>query len=242
MFGFGKKKPKPAKKSSSRKTAAKRKPATSTAGAKKAAPVKKTTKPRKTRALCVVCRERTQTNTNLRICGRKRCGTELRQRSQTKPAPAKAAPRRAPATRRPAAPRTRTAPPAQQRPQATPATPKMSTSELATWWQEAQASGQRRQIKDWNHHHPKWRDEIIRNAAALNQAAARLSGPDRAALNDIANAAAAITDDHISRTAEADTAARRPSSTAPRLLALGDRLTALTAKYERAGVIRVNRS
>ncbi|MEU0793778.1 hypothetical protein ABZ342_27215 [Amycolatopsis sp. NPDC005961] len=107
---------------------------------------------------------------------------------------------------------------------------------------DALADAARSQIRDWNHHHRQWRDEIARNAAALNRAAALLSGPDRAALNHIAGTAAAITDDQISRAAEADTRAKRPSSTAARLLALGDRLTALTTKYERAGVIRVTRS
>ncbi len=244
MFGFWKKKPKPAKKSSTRKATPKRAATRKATSAKKAAPAKKTA-PRKTRALCTVCRERTQTNTTLRICGRKRCAAELRQRSQSKPAP-KPTPRKAPATRRPAAPRPRTTPPVQSRPSTTPTpaadAPKMSTNDLAAWWQDAQAKGQRSQIRDWNHHHRQWRNEIVRNAAALNQAAARLSGPDRAALNDIANTAAAITDDQISRAAEADTLAKRPSSVAHRLLALGDRLTALTTKYERAGVIRVNRS
>ncbi|MEV4602570.1 hypothetical protein AB0K15_34895 [Amycolatopsis sp. NPDC049253] len=238
MFGFGKKKTKPAKKSTARKAAPKRTTARKATGStRKAAPV------RKTRAMCVVCGERKQTNTTLRICGRKRCAADLRQRSQHKSVPAKpAAPRRAPATRRPKAPRTRPTPAAQARPQTTPATaPSMTGSELPGWWKQAQSSAQQAQIKDWNHHHRQHRDEIVHNAAALNQAAALLSGPDRAALNDIARTAAAITDDRISRAAEADTRAKRSSSTAAQLIALGDRLYALTAKYERAGVIRVNR-
>ncbi|WP_432847116.1 hypothetical protein ACQPXB_40720 [Amycolatopsis sp. CA-161197] len=239
MFGFGKKKTKPAKKSTARKAAPKRATARKDTGARKAAPA------RKTRAMCVVCGERKQTNTTLRICGRKRCAAELRQRSQHTPAPAKpAAPRPAPATRRPKAPRTRTTPATQTRPQTTPAAtaPTMTGSELAGWWKQAQSSAQQAQIKDWNHHHRQHRDEIVHNAAALNQAAALLSGPDRATLNDIARTAAAITDDRISRAAEADTRAKRPSIIAAQLVTLGDRLTTLTGKYERAGVIRVNRS
>ncbi len=219
MFGFGKRKTKPARKSTARKAT----------GAKKAAP------PRKTRAMCVVCRERTQTNTTLRICGRRRCAAELRARSQgNAPAPKPAAPRRAPATRRSAASRTWTA--------STVAPTTTGSSNPSGWLRDALADAARSQIRDWNHHHRQWRDEIARNAAALNRAAALLSGPDRAALNDIAATAAAITDDQISRAAEADTRAKRPSNTAARLLALGNRLTALTTKYERAGVIRVTRS
>jgi hypothetical protein len=227
MFGFGKKKTKPARKSTARKATPKRATTRKATGAKKAAA------PRKTRALCVVCRERTQTNPTLRTCGRRRCTAELRARSQGKPAAAKtAAPRRAPAARRSAPSRARPA----------PAAPTTTSSNPAGWLRDALADAARSQFRDWNHHHRQWRDEIARNAAALNRAAALLSGPDRAALNDIAATAAAITDDQISHAAEADTLAKRPSSTAARLLALGDRLTALTAKYERAGVIRVTRS
>lgn len=232
MFGFGTRKAKPAKKSTARKRTTIRKATSAT----KAAPVRKAASPRKTRALCVVCRERTQTNTALRICGRRRCAAELRQRSQGKQAPARTA-----APRRPAASRTRTAPPAQPQPQTTPAAPTTS-SKLANCFRDAQADAQRAQIRDWNHHHRQWRDEVIRNAAALNRAAALLSEPDRAAVGGIAITAAAITDYQISRAAEADTLAKRPSSTAARLLALGNRLTALTVKYERAGIIRVTRS
>ncbi|MEV6878629.1 hypothetical protein [Amycolatopsis sp. NPDC051128] len=228
MFGFGKKKTKPARNSTSRKATPKCATSRKTTGAKKPAA------PRKTRALCVVCRECTQTNPTLRICGRRRCAADLRARSQGKPPAAKpAAPRRAPAPQRSAASRARPAP-------ATTTTTGSSNS--AGWLRGALADAARSQIGDWNHHHRQWRDEIARNAAALNRAAALLSGPDRAALNDIAATAAAITNDQISRVAEADTRAKRPSSTAARLLALGDRLTALTAKYERAGVIRVTRS
>ncbi|RSM58949.1 hypothetical protein DMH03_23915 [Amycolatopsis sp. WAC 01376] len=238
MFGFFKKKTKSAKKDAARKVTPKRATTRKTTSRRKAAPVRKAATPRTTRALCVVCRERFQTNAKLRICGRKRCSTELRQRSRGNPAPATA-----PAPRR--APRRKAAPSAQARPQATPAPaaePKMTASDLAAWWGKARASGQQSQIRDWNHHHPRWRDEIVRNAAALNQAAALLSGSDRAALNEISRAAAAITDDQIRRAAEDDTRANRPSGIAHRLMGLGDRLTALTTKYERAGIIRVNRS
>ncbi|MEV5720638.1 hypothetical protein AB0L41_42805 [Amycolatopsis mediterranei] len=235
MFGFGKKKPKSARKSTARKATPQRATTRKAAGAKKTVPVRKAAAPRTTRAMCVVCRERTQTNPSLRICGRRRCAAELRTRSQgnttaaAKPAP----PRRARAARRSAATRARSAP---------ATTPTAGGSNPAGWLRDALADAARSQIQDWNHHHRQWRDEIARNAAALNRAAALLSGPDRAALNDIAATAAAITDDQISRAAEADTLAKRPSSTAARLLALGDRLTALTTKYERAGVIRVTRS
>jgi hypothetical protein len=229
MFGFGKKKPKPTRKSTARKATPKR---TTT---RKATRAKKAAAPRKTRALCVVCHERTQTSPALRICGRRRCAAELRARSQGKPAAAKpAAPRRAPAARRSAASRARPAP------ATTPTT--TGSSNPAGWLRDALADAARSQIRDWNHHHRQWRDEIIRNAAALNRAAALLSEPDRGALGSIALAAAAISDYQIDRAAEADTLAKRPSSTAARLLALGDRLTALTTKYERAGVIRVSRS
>ncbi|WP_410640685.1 hypothetical protein [Amycolatopsis sp. lyj-346] len=233
MFGFGKKKPKPARKSTARKATPKRATTRKATGAKKAAPVRKAAAPRKSRALCVVCRERTQTNTTLRICGRRRCAAELRARSQGNTAAAKpAAPRRAPAPRRAAASRTWTA--------STVAPP--ADSSPAGWLRDALADAARSQIRDWNHRHRQWRDEIARNAAALNRAAALLSGPDRAVLNDIAATVAAITDDQIGRAADADTRAKRPSSTAARLLALSERLAALTAKYERAGVIRVTRS
>lgn len=230
MFGFGKKTSKPARKSATSKAAPKRATAQKATGAKKPARARKAAPARKTRALCVVCKERTQTNLTLRICGRRRCAADLRQRTRSQPAPARAAiPRRAPATRRPATTRQLT----------TPATaPTTATSDLAALLRDAQ----RAQIRDWNHHHRQWRNEITRNAAALNRAAALLSAPDRAALADIANAVAAITDDQISRAADADTRARRPSSVAARLLGLSDRLAALTAKYERAGVIRVSRS
>jgi hypothetical protein len=238
MFEFFKRKRKSAKKSTMRKAAPKRAAARKTTGVRKATTARKPAAPRRTRALCVVCGERFQTDPTLRVCGRKRCAAELRQRSRTTPAPAKAAaPRRAP--------RRRAAPSTPARPQAAPApgaAPKMTAADLAAWWGKAKASGQESQIRDWTHHHPRWRDEIVRNAAALNQAAALLSGPDRAALNDIARAASAITDDQIRRAAEADTHANRPSSVAHRLMALGDQLTALTTRYERAGVIQVKRS
>ncbi|WP_143202617.1 hypothetical protein [Amycolatopsis sp. CB00013] len=238
MFEIFKRKTKSAKKSGTRKAAPKRAVPRKTASAKKATTARKPATPRRTRALCVVCRERFQTNPALRICGRKRCAAELRQRSRTTSTPAKPpAPRRAP--RRRAAPST---PARSQTASAPGAAPKMTAADLAAWWGKAKASGQQSQIRDWNHHHPRWRDEIVRNAAALNQAAALLSGPDRAALNDIARAASAITDDQIRRAAEADTHANRPSSIAHRLMALGDQLTALTTKYERAGVIQVKRS
>ncbi|MGW4520132.1 hypothetical protein [Amycolatopsis sp. NPDC004378] len=229
MFGFGKRKTKPARKSTARKATPKR------ATTRKASGTKKATAPRKTRAMCVVCRERTQTNTTLRICGRRRCAAELRARSQGHtPAAKPPAPRRAPAARRSAATRARPAP------ATTPAT--TDSSNPSGWLRDALADAARSQIRDWNHHHRQWRDEIIRNAAALNRAAALLSEPDRGALGSIALAAAAISDYQIDSAAKADTLAKRPSSTAARLLALGDRLTALTTKYERAGVIRVTRS
>ncbi|MEU4517400.1 hypothetical protein AB0F52_01635 [Amycolatopsis sp. NPDC024027] len=235
MFGFGKKKPKPAKKSTTRKATPKRATTRKATGAKKAAPVRKAAAPRKTRAMCVVCRERTQTNTTLRICGRRRCAAELRAHSQDNaPATKPAAPRRAPAERRSAATRARPA----------PATAPTTTgsSNPAGWLRDTLADAARSQIRDWSHHHRRWRDEIIRNAAALNRAAGLLSEPDRGALASIAAAAAAVSDYQIDSAAKADTLAKQPSSTAARLLALGDRLTALTTKYERAGVIRVTRS